>query len=100
MNVERRRALRYRKPGGAIAVGGVPAQMIDLSSIGVGFETPQRFTPGEEVAIVLPLYDNNSDLRVTCDARIVRVEQRGGVYMVGATYELLPSLTARSVRGL
>lgn len=99
VKVERRRALRYRKPGGAIAVGGMPAQMTDLSAIGVGFKSAQRFTPGDEVAIVLPLYEGNTDLRVTRDARIVRVEQRGDVYMVGATYELLPCPMPKSARG-
>ncbi len=72
--------------------------MIDVSSIGVAFESSRPFTPGEEVAIVLPLYDGNPDLRVTCDARIVRVERRGDTFTVGATYEPLPSATPRPIR--
>jgi hypothetical protein len=96
MTDERRRARRYRLPG-TIAVADVQAQMIDLSSNGVSFETTRPFTQGEEVAIVLPLYGGNPDLRVTCDARIVRVEQRGATFMVSATYDFLPPhLTPRS----
>lgn len=96
---ERRQAPRYRIPA-TVAVSGVTAQMVDLSSNGVSFETTERFTVGEEVPIALPLLnEGNPTLRVTCDARIVRVEQHGAIFLVAATYEFLPPyLTPRSLR--
>lgn len=85
---ERRAASRRSVPT-QISVAGAPAQLADQSANGVAFESRQPFVPGEEVLIVLPLPNEpaNTHLRATCHARIVRVERRGALYRVAATYQ-------------
>ena len=85
-----RRAAPRRRLAARISVAGTQAWLIDQSATGVAFETEQRFTPGDEVLLVLPLaYETaNLNLRATCTGRIVRVERRGALYKVAGAYQL------------
>lgn len=83
---ERRRVPRYRIDT-AIAVNGGSGRTIDLSSNSVYFETGCRLAPGEEVGLVLPFEHAGPNATVRCKAQILRVDQRGEMYGVAATYE-------------
>ena len=85
MTTERRRYPRYRLDA-EISVNDHVGRTIDISSSGVFFESPVGFTPGEEVLLVLP-FQESGPTRVECRARILRVEPRGTMYGVAATYE-------------
>ena len=90
MTFERRQAPRHRV-GVMASAAGSPVRVIDISSIGVCFETAQTFAIGEYVPMVLPLVEpDNPHIRVRCDARVVRVERHGERSIVGATYEFVP----------
>ena len=58
----------------------------NVSSSGVYFETDQAFTAGSAVSFRLD-FENapGGPLRVTCEGKIVRVEQRDGKLGVAAT---------------
>jgi hypothetical protein len=83
---ERRRAPRYRLDA-TIAVADGTGRTIDLSANSVYFESVQPFTPGDEVPLVFPLEAGGSGGRVQCTARVIRVDARGDVFGVAATYE-------------
>jgi hypothetical protein len=57
---------------------------INLSGNGVFFETPRRFAPGEQVALVFPFEHTGAGAVVTCRAEVVRVEPRGTYFGVAA----------------
>lgn len=83
---ERRRAPRYRMDS-TISVNGETGRTIDVSATSVYFESRHRFTPGQQVAIVFPLERTGPGASVRCAAEIVRVEMRGELFGIAATYE-------------
>lgn len=83
---ERRRSPRYRIDS-TISVDGGTGRTIDVSATSVYFETCQPFTPGQQVAIVFPLERTGPGASVKCSAQIVRVDPRGEMFGVAATYE-------------
>ena len=83
---ERRRSPRYRIDS-TIAVNGGTGRTIDISATSVFFESRRRFTPGEQIAIVFSLERTGPGASVKCAAEIVRVEPRGEMYGIAATYE-------------
>ncbi|MDQ3488037.1 MAG: PilZ domain-containing protein [Acidobacteriota bacterium] len=86
MTQERRRTPRYRLDA-TIAVAAGTGRTIDLSSNSVYFESVKPFTPGDEVPLVFPLDNSGSGARVQCTARVVRVDPRGQLFGIAATYE-------------
>jgi hypothetical protein len=70
-----------------IDVNGGTGRTIDISATSVFFESRRRFTPGEHVAIVFPLERTGPGASVRCAAEIVRIETRGEMFGVAATYE-------------
>jgi PilZ domain len=85
---ERRRMPRYRL-GTDITVDDVIGHTLDLSGNGIFFETARPFTPGDNVAVVLPLAYTGPATSVTCTAHVVRVEPRGEYFAVAVAYELV-----------
>jgi len=83
---ERRRTPRYRIDA-TIAVDGEKGRAIDLSSNSVYFETDRQFTPGETIALILPLERTGRGATVNCSAEVVRVDSRGQLFGVAAVYE-------------
>jgi hypothetical protein len=77
---------RYRIES-TIAVEQGSGRTLNLSSKGVFFETILRLVPGDIFAIVFPFEQTGPGASVKCSARVVRVEERGDVLGVGATYE-------------
>ena len=86
MTQERRLVPRYRIES-TIAAGRGIGRTLDLSSRGVCFETSERFAPGDAVAIVFPFERTGPGASVKCTATVVRVEPRGDLFLVAATYE-------------
>lgn len=86
MTQERRQMPRYRIES-TIAVGNGVGRTLDLSSRGVFFETSERFGVGDQIAIVFPFEQTGKGASVKCSAYVVRVEPRGELLGVGATYE-------------
>lgn len=70
-----------------ISIDGGTGRTLDVSATSVYFESRQRFTPGEQIAIVFPLERTGPGASVRCAAQIVRVETRGELFGVAATYE-------------
>ena len=85
---ERRGDPRY-EIAADIAVGGrFPARCVNLSSRGIYFCSDQAFISGQEVSMVLPFTSARPcHTRVTCTARIVRVERLRDGYGVAAVYD-------------
>lgn len=83
---ERRRVPRYRLDA-EIAVDDASGRTIDLSSNGVYFETARAFTIGDQVSLVLPFEQLVPGTTVCCTGRVVRVDPRGDLFGVAATYE-------------
>jgi hypothetical protein len=83
---ERRQMPRYRIDS-TIAVGNGVGRTIDLSSRGVYFETAETLKPGDQVTIVFPFEQTGPNASVRCSAHVVRVEKRGPLNGVAATYE-------------
>ena len=83
---ERRRTPRYRLDA-TIAVAAGTGRTIDLSSNSVYFESVEPFTPGDEVPLVFPLDNSGTGAKVQCTARVVRVDPRGQLFGIAATYE-------------
>jgi hypothetical protein len=83
---ERRGRPRYRLDA-AIAVGDGTGRTIDLSSNSVYFETSRRFVPGEEVALIFPFEYSVPGAAVRCTAQVVRIDPRGDLFGIAATYE-------------
>jgi hypothetical protein len=77
---------RYRIES-TIAVERGIGRTLNLSSKGVFFETILRLMPGDIFAIVFPFEQTGPGASVRCSARVVRVEERGDLIGVGATYE-------------
>ena len=86
MTQERRQVPRYRIES-TIAVGQGMGRTVDLSSRGVYFETSERLNPGDTVPIVFPFERTDPGASVKCTAIVVRVEPRGELFGVAATYE-------------
>jgi len=83
---ERRGAPRY-KLDATIAVGERTGRAIDLSFNSVYFESAERFSPGDYVPLVFPVETGGSGGRVQCTAFVVRVDPRGELFGIAATYE-------------
>jgi len=83
---ERRRAPRYRIDA-VIAVGDSTGRTIDLSSNSVYFETDHRFAPGDRIALVFPFEQSSPGASVKCTGHVVRVDPRGELFGIAATYE-------------
>jgi len=83
---ERRATPRYRLDA-TIAVAEGTGRTIDLSSNSVYFESVEPFAPGDQVAMVFPLENGGSGAQVHCTGRIVRVDLRGDMFGIAATYE-------------
>jgi hypothetical protein len=84
---ERRRMPRYQLDT-EITVDDVTGRTLDLSGNGILFETTRPFTPGDQVAVVVPLAHTGPS-SVICNARVIRVEPRGEAYAVAVAYELV-----------
>lgn len=86
MHAERRRAPRHTIEL-EIRVNRGTAVAKNLSEHGVYFETGDRLSPDEEVALVFPFeHAAPSGTRATCSARVLRVEERGPRYGVAVAY--------------
>jgi len=83
---ERRQVPRYRIES-TIAVGQGMGRTVDLSSRGVYFETSEQLSPGDTVSVVFPFERTGPGASVKCTALVVRVEPRGELFGVAATYE-------------
>ena len=83
---ERRRVPRYRLDA-EISVNEGRGRTIDLSANSVYFESAQTFAPGARVALVFPFDRVAQGTAVRCDATVVRVDSRGDVFGIAATYE-------------
>lgn len=83
---ERRRMPRYRIDA-EIAVENGTGRTIDLSSNSVYFETDRPMAPGDRVALVFPFQHSGPGASVTCTAHVVRVDARGALFGIAATYE-------------
>jgi hypothetical protein len=79
---------RYRL-GTDITVDDVTGHTLDLSGNGILFETARPFSPGDQVAVVVPLEHTGPGTSVTCTAHVVRIEPRGDGYAVAVAYELI-----------
>ncbi len=86
MNQERRRTPRYRIDA-TIAVDDGTGRTIDLSSNSVYFESERSFAPGDQVALVFPFEHSGTGASVKCTAQVIRVDPRGRLFGVAATYE-------------
>ena len=87
MNQERRRVPRYRLDS-EIAVNDGTGRTVDLSAQGVYFETACTFVPGEEIVLVFPFeHVGRAGASVRCSARVVRMDSRGALFGIAATYE-------------
>jgi hypothetical protein len=85
VNQERRRSPRYRLDA-EIGVDGGTGRTIDLSSNSVYFEAARSLSPGDEVDLVFP-FEHSGRASVKCRARVVRVDRRGTLFGIAATYE-------------
>lgn len=83
---ERRRVPRYRLDA-EIAVDDSNGRTIDLSANGVYFETARALTIGDQVSLVLPFEQLLPGTTVRCTGRVIRVDPRGELFGVAATYE-------------
>ena len=89
MTVERRLAERYPAVV-EIAIDETPGVIRNLSPVGLYFETPTPLSVDQQVSISVSLERAGpARARVSCRARIVRVELRGDVYGAGAAYEVV-----------
>lgn len=72
-----------------IEVGSDGGLTIDLSSSGIAFESGRNYAIGEEVNVRLQLSraDSPWPMSLECRGRVVRTEERDGVYMIAATVE-------------
>jgi hypothetical protein len=86
MRQERRRTPRYRIDT-TIAVDAGTGRTIDLSSNSVYFESARSFAPGDQLPLVFPFERTGMGARVECNARVVRVDTRGQLFGIAATYE-------------
>ena len=86
MNQERRRTPRYRLDA-TISVADGTARTIDLSADSVYFESARSFAPGDAVPLVFPFETGGCGGRVQCTGRVVRVDRRGQLFGIAATYE-------------
>ena len=86
MTQERRQMPRYRIES-TIAVERGVGRTLNLSSRGVFFETAERVSVGDPIAIVFPFEQTGRGASVKCTARVVRVEPHGDMLRVAATYE-------------
>lgn len=77
---------RYRLDA-EIEVNEGHGRTIDLSANSVYFETSQTFAPGARLALVFPFDRVAQGTAVRCDATVVRVDARGHIFGVAATYE-------------
>ena len=85
MQQERRRSPRYRIDA-EITVDDGKGRTIDLSSNSVYFEAARPLSPGDEVDLVFP-FEQSGRACVKCRARVVRVDRRGTMFGIAATYE-------------
>jgi hypothetical protein len=83
---ERRSMPRYQLES-EVSIHDRSARTIDLSGNGMLVETETHFAPGDHVAIEFPLSQAYPAARVTCMARVVRVEPRGDRFAVAVAYE-------------
>lgn len=96
MNQERRHTPRYRLDA-TIAVAAGTGRTIDLSSNSVYFESVQPFAPGDEVPLIFPLENGGNGAKVQCTGRVVRVDPRGQLFGIAATYEPVVFSVSRSM---
>ena len=86
MKQERRQTPRYRLDA-PIAVAASTTRTIDLSANSVYFESVRPFSPGDEVPMVFSFENGGNGGSVQCTARVVRVDARGPLFGIAATYE-------------
>lgn len=77
---------RYRLDA-TIAVAEGTGRLIDISANSVYFESVEPFAPGDDVPLVFPLEAGARGGQVHCTGRIVRVDPRGEMFGIAATYE-------------
>ena len=70
-----------------LAVRDGSGRTLNVSSRGVYFETSERLAPGDTVLIVFPFERTAPGACVRCSASVVRVDWRGDLFGVAATYE-------------
>lgn len=83
---ERRRAPRYRLDA-EISVDDGRGRTIDLSANSVYFESDAVLAEGQQVSLVFPFEHVARGTSVRCTARVVRVDPRGSLFGVAATFE-------------
>lgn len=84
---DRRRDRRYPMAS-VISVDEGRAITINLSSTGVYFVTDQPLTAGQEILFVVTFeHSTRAGTRVTCNGRILRIDERPDGFGVAATYE-------------
>ena len=89
MTQERRRTPRYVLDL-VVEFGGGVGRTIDVSPSGLCFET--RFdglAADQDVELVVSFQHAAPATRVTCNARVVRIERRESLFRVAVTYEPL-----------
>jgi c-di-GMP-binding flagellar brake protein YcgR len=65
------------------------AEIVDLSSRGVGLRLNQEVHLGDRLSLALPLGDGLADLRVTVEVRHVRADSRAGEWRAGGLFRAL-----------
>ena len=75
------------------------AEIVDMSSRGVGLRLGQEVHLGDRLSLALPLGDGLADLRVTIEVRHVRADARVGEWRAGGLFRALaPADHARVMR--
>jgi len=83
---DRRRVARYvvRVPIEVVEVG--TGSTLDISAAGISFLIDRMLEPGREIRFELALHE--SDVRLHCDGRVLRVEKRAlGGHVTAATID-------------
>jgi len=67
----------------------IQADVIDLSSRGVGLVVAQPVQVGDRLSLSVPLSDGEADLRVTIELRHVRADAKTGTWRAGGLFKAL-----------
>ena len=77
----------------------VGAEIVDLSSRGLGLRVDQSVHIGDRLSIEVPLEDGEPDLRVTIELRHVRADAGGASWRAGGLFKALPPAQHERVVG-
>lgn len=87
---EQRRAPRFRASI-PVEVGEDGGLTIDISSSGIAFDSDRPYQIGQKIPLRLRLGRNDSPfaMNLQCSGEVVRVEENGGHFIIGAAIEWL-----------